>query len=699
VAADDPDRDSGSSSTLSRGASSLKRLGASAGSRLTEGLLSSNGRVAAIGLSTALLTLIFTIWFRIELGYQSEVGAPMARAAAELAGSIDASLAALHGWVAYGDSDAAAERAGIWTKRIEPSLEQLEALSGSSTDPLAKQEIAELGATLRELKRIQWVIEDIARTPGNQPAEVAYSQQLEPLRRNILAGVRGAIEQYLVGREHTPSLGFLALLTRFRSAFTQADFALGQLLADYNAAREHEVKERLQLAQELALRIGTEIPAEISGDLQRSLEVTGSEFRAYALQLPEVVALRRSARSNVARLLFVTQANPLVERSRALADALAAAQARSTAEGANRLTRWSYVVIAMALLMGLLSAGSLFVSYRLRRQVENVMEKAKILGQYVLSEPIGKGGMGEVYLAHHAMLRRPTAIKLLRAENAQSPRAKRRFQREVQLTCQLSHPNTIEIFDYGQTPAGLFYYAMEYLDGFTLKAFVALTGPVEPARVVHILVQACGSLEEAHANGLLHRDIKPSNLMLTCRGGVPDTLKILDFGLVMDIAGEADAAEEALDTIAGTPMYLAPEAILSSKAATPQADLYALGAVGYFLLTGMTIFPEGDMAEVLAHHLSDEPEFPSVRLGRKLPEDLEYVIMACLSKDPADRPDGAHVLAEMLGACDCGSWSREDAQLWWDEYAEAAKAEVADGPLGETGAPSAIEIDVGATRG
>jgi serine/threonine-protein kinase len=297
------------------------------------------------------------------------------------------------------------------------------------------------------------------------------------------------------------------------------------------------------------------------------------------------------------------------------------------------------------------------------------------------------------------MLRRPTAIKLLRAENAQSPRAIRRFQREVQLTCQLSHPNTIEIFDYGQTPAGLFYYAMEYLDGFTLKAFVALTGPVEPARVVHILVQACCSLEEAHANGLLHRDIKPSNLMLTRRGGVPDTLKVLDFGLVMDIAGEPDAAEEALDTIAGTPMYLAPEAILSSKAATPQADLYALGAVGYFLLTGTTVFPEGDMAEVLAHHLSDEPEFPSVRLGRKLPADLEYVIMACLAKDPADRPDGARVLAEMLRACDCGSWSREDAQLWWDEYAEAAKAEVADEPLGETGAPSAIEIVVGATRG
>jgi len=700
VATRDPDLSSGSSSTIARGASSLRRLGATAGNRLTEGLLSSNGRVAGIGLMTALLTLIFTIWFRMELGYQSEVGMPMSRAATELAGSINESLAALNSWVAYGDLDAAAERARIWEGKIEPNLERLAALSRSSADPRARQEIAELEAALRELKRIQWVIEDVARTPGNEPAAVAYARRLEPLRNNILTSVYSAFELYRVGHgQFGRSLEFVSLLARFRSAFTEGDLAMGQLISSYSEAREHEVKEHLRLAVALALRIDAEVPLEASVDLLRSLEVARSEFKAYALQAPEVMALRRSAQSNVAQLLFVEQANPLVERSRGLADALAEAQARSTAAAAQKMTRRSYVVIAMALLMGLLSAGSLFVSYRLRRQVENVMKKAKTLGQYVLTDLIGKGGMGEVYLGHHAMLRRPTAIKLLRAENAQSLRATRRFQREVQLTCQLSHPNTIEIFDYGQTPAGIFYYAMEYLDGFTLKAFVSLTGPVEPARVVHILAQACGSLEEAHAHGLLHRDIKPSNLMLTCRGGVPDTLKVLDFGLVLDIAGDPDADEEASDTIAGTPMYLAPESILSSKAATPQADIYALGAVGYFLLTGMTVFPEGDMTEVLAHHLSDEPEFPSARLGRKLPEDLEYVIMACLSKDPAERPDGARALAQMLRACDCGSWSLEDAQLWWDEYGEAAKAEVGDGHVADTGAPSAIEIVVGATRG
>lgn len=473
---------------------------------------------------------------------------------------------------------------------------------------------------------------------------------------------------------------------------------MGELLANYSEVHEHEVKKRLRVAEELALQIAAEAPRESSGDLLYSLEFVVSEFKAYALQVPEIIALRRSNWWNVAQRLFVEQAEPLVDRSRMLANSLAEAQARLTAEDASTLTRGSYLVIAMALLMGLLSGGSLFVSYRLRRQVENVMERAKTLGQYVLSEPIGKGGMGEVYLGHHAMLRRPTAIKLLRAENAQSLRAQQRFQREVQLTCQLSHPNTIEIFDYGRTPQGIFYYAMEYLDGFTLSALVSRVGPVDPARVVHILVQACGSLEEAHAHKLLHRDIKPANLMLTCRGGVPDTLKILDFGLAEDITGGGSALEGESDTIVGTPMYLAPESILSSEASTPQSDLYALGAVGYFLLTGTTIFPEGDVAQVLACQLNEEPEFPSVRLSRKLPEDLEYVIMACLAKDPAERPESAIALAEMLHACDLDRWSQEDARLWWHEYGEATKAEFSSGDARDS-VPSAVEIVVGATRG
>jgi len=565
--------------------SSLRRFRPSASNRLTEGLLSSSGKVAGIGLATAVLTLAFTIWFRVELGYQSEVGAPMARSAVELNASINQSLAALRAWVAYGDARAAEERDLVWTKQIEPTLEQLKELATESDDPEAAREVAELRTSLRNLKRVQWAIEDVARTPGNRPAAVAYAQRLEPLRRSILAGMHGAIEQYSAGRGRKRSLGFLAQLADFRAAFLQGDVALIELLVDYSEARDYEVKRRLNLSRDLAAQIGAVAPSHSAGDLRQLLDFTVDEFAAYDLQAQEVVATRRSAAWNVAQQLFVQEAKPLVARARSIAGALAEAQVRSTGEDARILAQASYLVIAMALVMGLLSAGSLFVSFRLRQQVHNVMAQAKMLGQYVIEERLGKGGMGEIYLAHHAMLRRPTAIKLLRAETTQNLRAQNRFQREVQLTCQLTHPNTIEIFDYGRTPEGLFYYAMEYLDGFTLQALVSLAGPVAPERVVHILIQACGSLEEAHAHGLLHRDIKPTNIMLTRRGGVPDTVKILDFGLVQDLGGEREEG----DVIVGTPMYLAPESILSSDAGTPQADLYALGAVGYYLLTGTTV--------------------------------------------------------------------------------------------------------------
>ena len=206
----------------------------------------------------------------------------------------------------------------------------------------------------------------------------------------------------------------------------------------------------------------------------------------------------------------------------------------------------------------------------------------------------------------------------------------------MQLTCQLTHPNTIEIFDYGRTPEGIFYYAMEFLDGFTLEALVSLAGPVEPRRVVHTLLQACGSLQEAHDMDMLHRDIKPSNLMLTKRGGVYDTVKLLDFGLVKELTGDVSAERDERDVIVGTPMYLAPELILSGESSSPQSDLYALGAVGYFLLAGRTPFDSGEVDEILAHQLEDDPPFPSERLSRTLPRDLEYVIMSCLAKNPAD---------------------------------------------------------------
>ncbi len=664
-------------SSSSRSSSTFAQLRSSAAMRLTEGLLSSGGKVAGVGLAMALLTLGFTIWFRIELGYQAEIGGPLARAASVLDASINESLASLRGWVAYGDPIFAAERRRVWEQQIEPSVVRLAELADASRQVEAAERVDALEHSLRELARIQWAIEDVARTPGNLPASVAYSMRLEPLRHSLLAGIGDAIQRYTEENRERGSVEFLALLARFRSTFIEGDLALNELLVDYSGAREHDVKERLARSRELASRIAKAAQRETRGDLLQLIDFSIQEFGAYTIQVEEIIALRLSPSRNVAERLFVEEANPTATQALAISGELAAEQTRLAAQKAQSLAEASYAVIAMALVMGLLSAGSLWVSFRLRQQVENVMERAKKLGQYVLDKRLGKGAMGEVYLAHHAMLRRPTAIKLLRPESAQDLRAQRRFQTEVQSTSQLTHPNTIEIFDYGRTPEGVFYYAMEFLDGFTLQSLVSLAGPVDPARVASIIVQACGSLHEAHSRGLVHRDIKPTNLMLTERGGVYDVVKILDFGLVKDLAaGTSSSDHDGVDAIVGTPMYLAPESILSSAGGMPQADLYALGAVAYFLLTATTVFPTGTTMEILDRHLHEDPEFPSQRLAREMPRDLEYVVMACLAKDPADRPASAQHLAEMVEACEVGSWTAADARAWWDEYGEAARNEV-----------------------
>ena len=678
-------------SDASRSASTLARLRSTAASRLTDGLLSSGGKVAGIGLATALVTLGFTIWLRVELAEQAELRGPLARSAAVLDASINESIASLRGWVAYGDPDFAHERQRLWVEQIDPTLARLRELAISSGQRETLREVAELEHSLRELTRIQWAIEDVARTPGNLPASVAYATRLEPLRRVLQGRIGDAID---AASDAGASPDFVARLARFRSSFVQGDLALNELLVSYSGARQHEVEEHLEHSTALAAGIAETARTATDGDLRQLIAFCLREFRAYTLQVPEVMALRRSPSQNVAERLFVVYAGPAATQALAISGALADQQTALSAERVQALARASYAVIAIALVMGLLSAGSLWVSYRLKLQVQNVLERAKRLGQYVLDERLGKGGMGEVYLAHHAMLRRPTAIKLLRSENAMDLRAQQRFQTEVQSTSQLTHPNTVEIFDYGRTPEGVFYYAMEYLDGFTLQAMVSVSGPVEPARVAHILVQACGSLNEAHSRGLIHRDIKPSNIMLTERGGMYDVVKILDFGLVKDLAsGDGEVG----DSIAGTPMYLAPESILSSSGGTAQGDLYALGAVAYFLLTGSTVFPSGPMMEILDRQLYEDPEFPSQRLGRELPRDLEYVVMACLAKDPADRPPGAGRLADMILACDVGSWSSADAHAWWDEYGEAVRNAVTSDDSSSS-MKSGFEVVVESTR-
>jgi serine/threonine-protein kinase len=277
--------------------------------------------------------------------------------------------------------------------------------------------------------------------------------------------------------------------------------------------------------------------------------------------------------------------------------------------------------------------------------------QARQLGPYQLKERLGAGGMGEVYLAEHVLLRRPCAVKLIRPERAGDPQFLRRFEREVQVTATLSHPNTVEVFDYGHADDGTFYYVMEYLPGLNLEELVQRHGPLPAPRVIHLLRQVCGALREAHVIGLVHRDIKPSNVLVCERGGVVDVAKLLDFGLVR-APRHAEMGQTLTQegTLAGTPAYMSPEQAAGQMDVDARSDLYSLGAVAYFLLTGQPPFVRPTAVQTLAAHLS-EPVTPPSALRPGLSADLEAVVLRCLDKEPARRFPTAEALDQALRRC------------------------------------------------
>jgi serine/threonine protein kinase len=328
------------------------------------------------------------------------------------------------------------------------------------------------------------------------------------------------------------------------------------------------------------------------------------------------------------------------------------------------------------------------VIYGLRAEVR----EARRFGQYVLERKIGEGAMGVVYRATHAMLRRPAAIKLLLKDRA-SEADLMRFEREVQLTSRLVHPNTISIFDYGRTAEGVFYYVMEYLDGLDLQTLVDRYGPVDPARAIHILAQISGALAEAHALGLIHRDIKPANIVLTERPDEPDVVKVVDFGLVKTFGG--NLVESAVrDAITGTPLYMAPEAIAQPDSIDGRSDLYAVGAVAYFLLTGRHVFEAATVLEICSKHMLETPVPPSQRLGKALPADLEAIVLACLAKDREDRPASAAILrTSLLNCAGAGHVDPLAARDWWRAHRQSPPA----GPsaIDDDSRPATMAIDLG----
>jgi len=295
------------------------------------------------------------------------------------------------------------------------------------------------------------------------------------------------------------------------------------------------------------------------------------------------------------------------------------------------------------------------------------------MGSYQLVEKLGAGGMGEVWKAEHHMLARPAAIKLLSTSAGTSSGGsgpeQQRLEREVQATAQLRSPHTVEVYDYGLTEDGRFYYVMELLDGLDLEQLVEQYGPVPAERAVHILRQVCHSLDEAHANGLVHRDIKPANIFLCCYGQDVDFTKVLDFGLVKR-AGELSRGDAKLTEVggfAGTPAYGSPESAAGEgDEADPRSDLYSLGCVAHWLLTGHTVFKASSPMLMLVQHLHQEPKPLSDFKELDVPPALDELILSCLAKEPKQRPSSAEEVSQQLRFIDLDTpWSTERARQWW----------------------------------
>jgi len=321
-----------------------------------------------------------------------------------------------------------------------------------------------------------------------------------------------------------------------------------------------------------------------------------------------------------------------------------------------------------------LCAGMAFVGSRIVYEMGTGVSEARRMGSYQLVELLGRGGMGEVWQAKHRMLVRPAAIKLIRPEalgGDGSHKAKtifRRFEREAQATAALRSTHTITLYDFGITDDGVFYYVMELLKGLDLETLVECFGPIPPNRTIFLLQQVCHSLGDAHQQGFLHRDIKPANIYVSRLGPDFDFVKVLDFGLVKSHqeyeAGATQLTGQGVTT--GTPGYMAPEVAMGAEKLDARVDLYALGCVGYWLLTGQLVFPTKSPLEMVVHHVQTPPVPPSQHSEFLIPPSLDEIILSCLEKDPEKRPPNAQTLSSQLGSCLSEEfWSQDLAEKWW----------------------------------
>jgi serine/threonine-protein kinase len=333
----------------------------------------------------------------------------------------------------------------------------------------------------------------------------------------------------------------------------------------------------------------------------------------------------------------------------------------------------------MTLILAMGSAIAIFGSYKIS-SLQQQANQARKLGQYQLHRKLGAGGMGEVYLGEHLLLKRACAIKLIRPDQAGDPTTLSRFVREVQAMATLTHWNTVEVYDYGNAEDGTFYYVMEYLPGLSLQDLVEEYGPLPPGRAIWFLRQVCAALREAHAVGLIHRDIKPSNVIACRRGAAHDVAKLLDFGLVHDHAldGHVDHKLTIQGAILGSPPYISPEQARGRGHVDARSDIYSLGGLAYYLVTGQSPFVRDTVMELLVAHLHEVVQ-PPRELRPELPHDLEEVILTCLRKDPAERYPDVASLDRALSRCEAADqWDADRAEVWWrDRDRGAEKVEVA----------------------
>ena len=343
-----------------------------------------------------------------------------------------------------------------------------------------------------------------------------------------------------------------------------------------------------------------------------------------------------------------------------------------------------------------LLVGVAVVISRVMTKLGQQVTKAREMGSYRLVSLLGKGGMGEVWRARHHMLARDAAIKLIQPDmmngksGSNSVTIRRRFEQEARTTASLRSPHTVELYDFGVTKDGVFYYVMELLDGIDLETLVKKFGPQPPARVANILRQVCRSLADAHGHGMIHRDIKPTNIFLCRMGNEYDFAKVLDFGLVK-VLDEQETQITLDGATTGTPAFMAPEMAMGNSPVDGRTDLYGLGCVAYWLTTGSLVFEEKGATAMLLAHLQKTPVAPSQRTQTAVPATLERAIMMCLAKDPAQRPASADALVRMLEGSDgAGSWTSEDAERWWRTHMPGEVSQNAAAELPTLASPDAL---------